>query len=190
MGLEKLVVGDTLDFTDVVVDYPATDGWTLKYRLIPKFSTPAQAPITLVATTLNVTDYRIQAAPGLTETWTPGLYSWARWVEKVGARQTLDPLTPFLELLADPSTTAQGYDPRTPARIALDAINAALATHGSQAHILEYTIGNRSMKFNAQADLLAMRASLAAEVWREDAASKMAQGLPNPRQIRIRTARA
>ena len=40
MGLEKLVAGDTLDFTDTVPDYPPADGWTLKYRLIPQFSTP------------------------------------------------------------------------------------------------------------------------------------------------------
>jgi hypothetical protein len=33
--LSTLIVGDTLDFTDQVPLYPATDGWTLKYRLIP-----------------------------------------------------------------------------------------------------------------------------------------------------------
>jgi hypothetical protein len=191
MGLEKLVAGDTLDFTDVVADYPASDGWTLKYRLIPQFSTPTQAPVELTATTYNVTDYRVQAAPGLTATWAPGMYSWARWVEKTGARQTLDPLTPFLELVDDPSTTAQGYDPRSHARKVLAQIETALegwATSGS--HIAEYEIAGRRMKYADRADVIAMRSRYKAEVWREDAAAKMAQGLPNPRNVMVRFGRA
>jgi hypothetical protein len=30
--------GDTLDFTTSVPDYPASAGWTLKYRLVPRTS--------------------------------------------------------------------------------------------------------------------------------------------------------
>jgi hypothetical protein len=43
------VAGDTLDMQVTVPDYPSTDGWTLKYRLTPRFSTPTQAPIDITA---------------------------------------------------------------------------------------------------------------------------------------------
>ena len=88
---ETLVAGDTLEFSVVVPDYPAADGWTLKYRLTPRFAAPTQAPITLTATTnINGADYDVKSAPAVTVTWAPGIYTWARWVEKSGARQTLD----------------------------------------------------------------------------------------------------
>jgi hypothetical protein len=194
MGLDRLVAGDTLDFVDTIPDYPPADGWTLKYRLTPRFTTPAQTPITLTATTSG-TDYRIQASPATTAAWSPGIYAWARWVEKGGARQTLDPLVPGLELLADPSTAAQGYDPRTPARAALDAANAGLAAYGTSAfsNVVEYSIAGRSMRFREfrdQNDFLDFRSQLQFEVWSEDARTAMAAGKPNPRQIRVRMARA
>jgi hypothetical protein len=195
MALDKLVVGDTLYFEDEAPDFPPTAGWTLKYRLIPQFSTPTQAPITLTATTSGST-YLIQASPATTATWVAGRYSWARWVEKSGARHTFDPdgnanapLAAFLELLPDPTARAQGYDPRSPARKALDAINAVLDTWGTNSHIQEYTIGSRSMRFATKADAVVMRDSIKAEVWREEATAAMASGQPNPRQVRVRMSR-
>ena len=58
MILQEIIAGDTLDFSVTVPDYPATDGWTLKYRLTPQFSTPTQAPIVLtdVATSAVTTN--------------------------------------------------------------------------------------------------------------------------------------
>jgi hypothetical protein len=60
MITDELIGGDTLDFTDSVPEYPASDGWTLKYRLTPRFASPVQAPITITASTFEVTDYRTQ----------------------------------------------------------------------------------------------------------------------------------
>jgi hypothetical protein len=62
-GITKLIAGDSLDFTTSVASYPATDGWTLKYVLAPRFTTPAQSPITLTAATYEVTGYRVQVGP-------------------------------------------------------------------------------------------------------------------------------
>ena len=180
---DTLIVGDSLDFTTSVPAYPASDGYTLTYRLIPRTSGTA---ITLVATTSGE-DYRVTIAPDIAATWTAGEYTWSAWVEKTGERYSVDSGTVTLKV--DPAIVS-AYDGRSTARKALDAINLALETYGAQAHISEYTIGNRSMKFKDQADLLTMRASLAAEVWREEAAVKMAAGFPNPRQIRVRMARA
>lgn len=43
---DVLIVGDTLDFVTSVPAYPASSGYTLKYRLIPRVSGTA---ITLTA---------------------------------------------------------------------------------------------------------------------------------------------
>jgi hypothetical protein len=187
-----LIVGDELDQTTEVPAYPASDGWTLYYRLIPRTS---GTPILLTGSASG-DSHRHQVASAVTATWAAGEYSCFAWVENVGGtKHTVDPETGapgdtslVVTLRGNPRTMAT-YDGRSPARVALDAINTALATHGAQAHILEYTIGNRSMRFKDQADLLTMRSSLAAEVWREDAGAKMAAGLPNPRFIQVRLGR-
>jgi hypothetical protein len=185
---DTLTVGDTLDFTTSVPGYPASSGYTLKYRVIPRTS---GAAILLTATAVD-DDYRVQYPPAVTATWAAGEYTWSAWIEKSGERYSVD--SGIVTLKVDPAVVA-AYDGRTPARAALDAANAALAGYGNEAfsHVSGYTIGNRSMQFREfrdQGDFLAFRSQLKAEVWREDAAVAMAAGLPNPRQIRVRFSRA
>lgn len=161
--IDMLIAGDTLDFTDSVPQYPATDGWTLKYRLVPRFATPTQAPITLTAAASGA-DYRVTAAPATTAAWVAGFYSWFRWVEKTGARQTLDPAEGGqLEVRADPSTAAQGYDARTQDQTALDAIDAVLANRATTDQ-KSYSIAGRALERMTVDELLALRRYYAARV--------------------------
>ena len=170
MNLETMIAGDTLDFTVSVADYPATDGWTLKYRLTPRFSSPTQTPIDLTATTnADGSSYDVQASPTTTAGWKAGFYTWARWIEKAGARQTLDE-SGQLEIKDDPSATAQGFDSRTHARIVLDAIEAVLEGRASKDQE-EYTIGSRSLKRTPLKELREMRATYRAMVTTEEAES-------------------
>lgn len=185
---DTLVVGDTFDFTTTVPDYPASAGYTLYYRLVPR---TVGTPILFTASASD-DDYRVQIPPLTTADFAAGEYTWYGWIEKSGERYQVDSGTVTLQ--ENPATVA-AYDGRSPARAALDAINAALAAYGTTAfsNVKSYTIGNRSMEFRQftdQGDLLAYRSALAAEVWREDAAVKMAAGQPNPRQVRVRLARA
>jgi hypothetical protein len=176
MALDRLVAGDTLDFTDEVPDYPPSAGWTLKYRLIPQFTSPVQAPIELTASTSGET-YVIQSAPATTAAWKAGTYTWARWVEKTGARQTLDPLVPALTILDDPATAAAGLDTRTAARKILDGLLDLQASNAvSQGLISEYTIAGRSMRFRDTKDLLAQIRYWRSEVAREERAERLAAG--------------
>lgn len=161
---QELVAGDTLDFTVSVPDYPATDGWTLKYRLTPRFTTPTQAPIDLTAAASGA-DYQVQAGPSTTAAWKAGTYTWARWVEKTGARQTLDE-SGQLVLKADPSATVQGHDARTHASKVLDAIEAVIEGRATKDQE-EYTIGDRQLKRTPLADLIALRGRYKAEVLAE-----------------------
>jgi len=180
--IEELIAGDTLDFLDSVPEYPPADGWTLKYQVVPRFTTPTQAPITLTASTSG-SDYRVQEAAGITASWKPGAYTWARWVEKAGPiRQSLG--NGQLEVKTDPAAAVQGYDGRSHARKMLDAINAAMEAFSIG--VKQYTIGSRSMTKQDIPELLTLRDRYRAEVANEDAAAKVAAGLPNPRNVGLR----
>lgn len=178
MILDTIIVGDTLDFLTTVADYPPADGWTLKYRLVPRTSGTA---IDITAATSG-TDYRVQVAPATTANWTAGEYSWFSWVEQSGARYTVD--EGLVTLKANPATST-AYDARTPARKALDALNAGFETFGTNAHVHEYTIENRSMKYRTFADFMAARDRLVAEVAREENAARTAAGLASKNRLRV-----
>jgi hypothetical protein len=186
-GITKLIVGDSLDFTTEVADYPATDGWTLKYRLVPRFSSPVQAPVTLTATTYQTTGYRVEVGPTTSATWAPGMYSWASWVEKTGSRVTLEQ-GQEVTIAPDPGAMAQGVDVRSSAEQALAAVTALLlgkATSGQES----YTINGRSLKSYPMADLLALQTQLQTDVTRERRAAAIAAGRPNPSRFGVRLAR-
>lgn len=183
----KLVAGDTLDFLDVVPGYEATAGWTLKYRLAPRFTTPVQVPFDLTAVPEGA-DYRVQATPLETGSWLPGQYTWARWVEKPGARQSLG--TGELSVTPDPATLAAGADLRSPTRKALDDALAAqrsfVATRGA---VAEYQIGERRMKFSSSADFIGLINQLRIDLAREVRAEALAAGMPDPRKVYVRSRR-
>lgn len=174
--VETHVAGDTLDFQVAVPEYPNTDGWTLKYRLTPRFTTPTQAPIELTA--VNNTDgtYQVQESPANTADWEPGFYSWARWVEKVGAVQTLTERGQ-LEVRPDPRNSTQGLDTRTHARKMLDQIEAALEAF--RVGVKSYTIGSRSMTKQDTPELFELRDRYRAEVAAEEANERLEAGQPS-----------
>ncbi len=189
MIVDELIAGDTLDFLDSVPDYPPADGWTLKYRLIPRFTTPVQAPIDITATTSG-SDYRVQAAAAVTAAWKAGDYNWARWVEKAGPiRQSLG--DGQIKVIADPAAAVQGYDGRSHARKVLNQIEAAIESRSlsTMREVLAYTIGTRSQTFDdseTKAELVKLHSHYKWLVANEDAREKIAAGLPNPRNVRIR----
>jgi hypothetical protein len=194
MILAKLTVGDTLDFVDQVPNYPATDGWTLVYRLIPEFTTPVQAPITITASTYLTTDYRVQVAPAVSALWSPGIYTWRRWVEKSGARQTLDGDSQLdseqdnrIELLPDPTAIAAGYDGRSLPMRALEDAQTALANfQATGGRVKSYAIAGRTMEFDTAGDILVLVKYWENEVSKENAQRAAQAGRPNPRRYFVR----
>lgn len=186
---ELIVAGDTLDYSTAVPDFPATDGWTLVYQFVPKFSTPVQAPITVTATTYETTDYRVQEGPTTTADWEAGDYSWFSYVTKSGARQTVG--SGLLEIKADPAALAQGHDARSGAERALDDANAALANFSATGgRVKSYSIAGRSMEFDAAADILQLISYWKGEVLRERAAKAKRDGLADPRRYYVRMSNA
>ena len=171
-------------------EYPPSDGWTLKYRLVPRFTAPAQAPIDITATTSG-SDYRVQAAAGITTDWKAGYYTWSRWVEKAGPiRQSLG--SGQLRVLENPATAAAGYDGRSHEQKVLDALKAAMegrALTATQRELVAYTIGSRSQTFDSEDDRAELVVQISKYEWlvaNEDAREKIAAGQPNPRNVGIR----
>ena len=177
----EIIVGDTLDFETEVPDYPATDSWTLKFRLVPRGTGTAIA-ITC-ATAADGVSYRAQVALATTAAWTAGEYTWNSWVEKSGARYTVE--SGQVTLLPDPGITTAPFDNRSHARKVLAAIEAVIEGRASQDQ-QEYTIGDRSLKRMPIADLLKFRAQYAAFVNNEDAADKLANGERPKNRLMVR----
>ncbi|HKQ24098.1 MAG TPA: hypothetical protein VJT81_06615 [Burkholderiales bacterium] len=183
----ELIAGDTLDFLDSVPEYPPADGWSLKYRLIPRFTSPPQAAIDITASTSG-SDYRVQVASGVTATWPAGAYTWSRWVEKAGPiRQSLG--DGQLTVKANLAAAAQGYDGRSQAAKAVDDIKAAMATFtASNGTIKSYSIGNRQVTYRDKAEMITDLDFWQRQLVAEQDAAKIAAGM-NPRNAGIRFSR-
>jgi len=185
MMLEELIAGDTLDFFDDVPEYPPADGWTLKYHLAARFTTPVQALITIIAITEGAR-YRTQAAAGITIGWAPGAYTWKRRVEKAGPiNQSLG--EGQIVIKTAPTLMTQGYDGRSQAAKAVDDLKAAMATfNATSGRIKSYSIGSRQMEFETSAEILQMLDYWQRQLTIEQDTAKIAAGMPNPRNVGIR----
>jgi hypothetical protein len=180
--------GDTFEFRVSVPDYPPSEGWSLVYRLVPRFTTPTQAPITLPAT-VDGDEYVLFQSPAQTAIWASGAYSWARWVEKAGARQVLDDLESRgqLEVRPDPAQVAAGHDNRTQAQKALDEARTALAdVRSGNFGVKRYAIGGREMEFHTVGEAVKAVRYWELQVANEDAAARLARGLQTGRTVRVR----
>lgn len=167
---DKHYAGDTLEFVTSVPDFPPSAGWTLKYRFIPRFTTPVQLPIDITATATADDEYQVLVGPDFTAAWEPGTYNWGRWVEQAGARQVLDDLYSMgsLEILLHPAFAPAGSDNRTQAQKALDDANAALAAFAaSNGRVKRYSIAGREMEFETSQQLVAVRNEWQKQVNRE-----------------------
>lgn len=179
-----LVVGDSLDFITSVVDYPASAGYTLKHRLVPRSSGTAIE----ITASASGDDYETQVAAATTATWTAGEYSWFAWVEKAGERWQVDSGTCTLQI--NPATSS-AYDGRSVAERALEDARTALANFSATGgRVKSYSIAGRSMEFDAAADILKLVTYWQAEVMRERGAKAARDGLPDPRRISIRMSNA
>jgi hypothetical protein len=177
---ETLIAGDTLDFSTTVTNYPASDGYTLKYRLVPRV---AGTPIDLTATTdTDGVSYRVQASPIVTSSWTAGEYDWFSWVEKVGARYSVGNGQTVIQ--PNPAV-ASTSDRRSHAQKTLDAIEAVIEGRASLDQ-QEYTIGNRQLKRTPLADLMELRKYYQSLVKADETTAALNGGRPVPNRFSAR----
>jgi hypothetical protein len=185
---DRIVCGDTLDFVTTLVGYPAAT-WTCTYYFVPRAGGSGSAFSVVCTAGTKPDEHRCAAAASTTALWTPAEYSW--FVRVTSGSETYSgdawPWRGECTLLPNPATTTN-YDSRSHARKVLDAIEAVLEGKAG-ADVAEYTIGGRSLSKYKPEELLVWRDKYKAEVWREDAAAKMAQGMGNPRAVYVRFGR-
>jgi hypothetical protein len=151
MQLTQLIAGDSLSILTSVADRPATDGWTLKLRMVPR---GAGSVIALTAAAEGAS-YRFTAAAASTASYAAGNYTWATWVERGAESYSVE--SGQLVIAPDPRTAAAGYDGRSLAQRTLDDLRAAFATFSATGGTTRrYRIGDREREFNSAADILTL----------------------------------
>jgi len=183
--LERVIVGDTLNFTTSVANYTAADGWTLHYRLVPR-GTGTAYEFACAADSADPALHRAQVSVATTAAWTPGTYSWHSWVTKAAESYTF--ATGSVQLLANPRTSTSALDLRSEAQTALEAARAALAAWTPTTR--RYSIAGREMEFNSPADIVAVISYWEAEVAREENTARINKGQAGNRQVFVRLGRA
>ena len=168
-----------------LADYPATDGWTLKYwfkksgAVLGNFSIDASA---------SGAAFAVSVAATTTKDYAAGAWTWVAQVTKGAEIYDVDSgkltILPRYDQAAD-------LDDRTHARRMLDAIEAALEgkATSSQLDLISYTIGTRAQQRDVE-KLLPLRDLYRNEVSAEETAAAMAGGMANPRYARVRFNRA
>lgn len=164
MDVTELVAGDSLNFLVGGGAYPASAGWSLTYRLVPR---TAGNQVREFAATAEGDDFRVALAGATTAAWTADDYTWTRWVDKSGERYTL--AGGQLVVKPNPANLSAGYDGRSLARRTLDDLRAAFATwSASGGTTRRYKIGEREREFNSAADIIKLITYWEQQVHAED----------------------
>jgi hypothetical protein len=179
----SLRAGDTASWTRTLPDYPASAGWTLRYRLL--WSTGQ----TEFAASADGDDYAVSLTAATTAAWADGAATLFSWVEQ-GADSSYQRVTigqQPLQILPNLATAAS-FDGRSSAEKALADARAALQQYAAngQAHVAEYDIGGRRMTFRAAADLLRLIGQLERDVINERAALALLNGGAPPGRVYTR----
>jgi hypothetical protein len=182
--LPRFTLGDTLSSTKTLAGYPASSGWVLYYRLVPRSGSGT-------AITFNSTasgdDHVISVAAATTAAWAAGTYTWAAWVADGTSSYSLEQGT--TELLLNPRTTGGPLDLRSAAQIALDNVRLTIQGKAS-ADVLKYEINGRSLERYPMRELIALETHLSTQVNREARAAALAAGKPDTRRYAVRLGRA
>jgi len=167
--------GDSSAWKAALPEYASTDGWSLIYRLILPFGAAAE----FSATGGTGGDYAVSLSATATSTWQAGAGTLLSRVER-GSGAGLERITlgqqavTILPNLA----TASSFDGRSIAAKGLADARAALAQYMAkgQAHVAEYHISDRVMKFRTTQDILDLIAYYEREVAKERATAALMQG--------------
>ena len=161
--------GDRVRWIRSVADYPATDGWTLRYYLVK-----AGTHITFAAVPSGA-DYAVDVAPATSAVWAPGLYTWTGRLE-MGTTDARTVNTGTVRVLANLAAQTGGYDERSHARQALEAIQAMILRRASKEQS-EFSINGRALKYLAPTELIALESHYMVMVQREEQGEAIAKGL-------------
>lgn len=176
----RIRAGDTVTWRKTLADYPATDGWTLYYRLI---KASVQIDITSAA---DGADHLVSVAKATTANYTPGDYTLISWVANGTERITL----PQSRISVDRDLAAVvsgGYDTRTQAKQMLDAVDAAILSFasGERLAVIEAEVAARKIRYDFSG-LMTLRNIYQAAVLSEESAERAARGLGARNKLNVR----
>ena len=177
----ELRAGDTWRWTRSLADYPASSGWTLKYRY-----KNAAGGFEIVATTSG-DGFSVSVAAATTTGYAAGTYAWTAWVEGgTSEKYTVDGgvCTVKADYRAAAATVA--LDDRTHARKVLDAIEAVIEGRAAKDQE-EYEIAGRRLKHTSIPVLLKLRQAYRAEVRQQLQAERLQNGTGVGGRIQFRT---
>ena len=144
--------GETVTWQRELPEFSATDGWSLKYRLIWRAAGITPVEITAVGAGSS---YTVRVEATTTANWAAGEASLWAYVERtttVTERVSLQ--TTALSILPN-LLTATSADDRSSTRRTLDDLRAALDSYsGERGHVQSYTIGDRTMAFRSSDEIL------------------------------------
>lgn len=176
-----IIAGDftTWKRTDLGTDYPPAS-YALSY--VARLEGSGTTSFTITASESG-SDYIVALTSVTTAAYAAGTWHWQSYITRTSdsARITLDAGTFTVEANRSTATT----DPRSHAKIVLDAIEATIQGRASQDQ-MGYTIQGRTLQRTPLADLLLLRDRYAAEYKREQDAERLANGLPSRRKILTR----
>lgn len=164
--------GDTIAWQRDVPQYPAADGWVLRYRVV----WPTGTPQSFAATHLGANRWAVDLAAATTAGWAAGAATLVAYVDRsspTAQRETLS-VTP---LAIEPNiATVATFDARSQAQRALEDLRAALASYARRGHVSEYEIAGRRVRFRNSAEIVALIDHYEREVARERRAAGLLPG--------------
>lgn len=164
---EILYAGDTIEWTESESSYSASDGWTLKYKLIN-----SSTAISLTSIASGV-DHKFSISSTTSKNWSAGKYQFKRYIIKGTESYTLNTGTVEIKPYIQEATS---YDFRSHAQKVLDAIEAVIQNRATREQE-SITIAGRSLSRTPLPDLIKFRTQYQWEVFNEKKAEKIAQGL-------------
>ena len=168
---------------DVFGEPISSPDWTVTYYLRTNTSSEGST----VSSTAYTDGWQFSIASSTSTNFDVGNWYFQAVADKSGAeKQTI--FTGRFEVLAalSYSGTPSAYDGRSQVNKDLDLVEAAIRALLNNGVIQEYKIGSRTAKKYDLSELLVLKAALKAELVREQAAEKIANGLGNPRAVHVR----
>jgi hypothetical protein len=150
--------GDTITWRRELVDYPAGDGWSLKYTLV------STNGVKNIEASSAGDDYTVTVTAATSKDYVAGDYVLTEYVTKDDERHTIG--TSRMRVLPDLAAASGATDTRTHARKVLDAIEAWLERRAPTA--ATYRVGERELQTYPLPELLSLRDRYRAEVTREE----------------------
>ena len=170
----SFIAGDTVKWKKSLSDYPASDGWVLKYAI------RGTAVINLTATASGA-DHLITIAAATSAAYTAGTYKWIASVEKASERYSVG--EGYLTIEPNFATATTITDPLITLEADITAIKAFLSKNYKYA---SYAIAGRSLNNYSIAELFTLRDRLQRDLNKLKDADKIARGLATSKLIRVR----